>query len=300
MTDPNLTPSPETKPSESPANPQAEAPQTEQQPPITGTPLKSPPAITMRAPSAETLWAEFAIAVNYLTRLNLKLSIDPKPRFIRKSMSWFPLVGAAIGIFGGCVDWVMTQIGLPGIITAAFAVISMLWATRALHEEEFASMANTYGKSFDKEQGIGWLKEERSVQYGTLAVIMIIIMKIGAIASLSDNEVVFSALIASASISRALMVLMASWLRPIPGDPVADHFQTPPTLRMVLALVFGGILTFLALGSFATYALAAGAAAGLFVALMGANHLRGYNGPLMGTLQEIVEITVLGVILAMQ
>ena len=276
-----------------------EAPETQSSAPA-GTPLKSPPAITMRAPSAENLWAEIVIAVNYLTRLNLKLNIDPKPRFIRKSMCWFPAVGAAIGIFGGCVDWVMTQMGLPGIITAAFAVISMLWATRALHEEEFASMANLYGKNFDKEQGIGWLKEERSVQYGTLAVIFVIIMKIGAIASLSDNEVVFSALIASAAWSRALMVMMAAWLRPIPGDPVADHFQTPPTLRMVLALVLGALLTFVALGSFASYALGAGAVAGLVIALLGANHLRGYNGPLMGTLQEVVEITVLGVILALQ
>jgi adenosylcobinamide-GDP ribazoletransferase len=265
-----------------------------------GTPLKSPPVITMRAPSAENLWAEIAIAINYLTRLNLKLNIEARPRFIRKSMSWFPLVGAAIGIFGGCVDWVMTQMGLPGIITAAFAVISMLWITRALHEEEFASMANQYGKTFDKEQGIGWLKEERSVQYGTLAVIFVIIMKIGAIASLSDNQVVFSALIASSSWSRALMVMMAAWLRPIPGDPVADHFQTPPTLRMVLALVLGALLTFAALGTFASYALGAGAVAGLIIALLGANHLRGYNGPLMGTLQEVVDITILGVILALQ
>ncbi|MDD3183103.1 MAG: adenosylcobinamide-GDP ribazoletransferase [Alphaproteobacteria bacterium] len=300
MTDSSLTPEPEPTPNESLANVQAESSQVQPQPQVTGTPLKSPPAITVRAPSAESLWAEIAIAINYLTRLNLKLNIDLKPRFIRKSMSWFPLVGAAIGIFGGCIDWIMTQIGLPGIITAAFAVISMLWATRALHEEEFASMANTYGKTFDKEQGIGWLKEERSVQYGTLAVILVIIMKIGAIASLSDNEVVFSALIASSSFSRALMVMMASWLRPIPGDPVADHFQTPPALRMIIALAIGAILTFLALGSFASYAIGAGAAAGLIVALLGANHLRGYNGPLMGTLQEIVEITILGVILAIQ
>lgn len=296
-----MPPSPDSSAPQTPADTQAQSnPGDSPQQTSTGTPLKAPPAITMRAPSAESLWSEIAIAVNYLTRLNLKLNIDPKPRFIRKSMSWFPLVGAAIGIFGGCVDWIMTQIGLPGIITAAFAVISMLWATRALHEEEFASMANAYGKSFDKDQGIGWLKEERSVQYGTLAVILVIIMKIGAIASLSDNEVVFSALVASASWSRAMMVMMASWLRPIPGDPVADHFQTPPALRMVLALALGGLLTFLALGSYATYALGAGTVAGLIVALLGANHLRGYNGPLMGTLQEIVEITILGVILAMQ
>lgn len=265
-----------------------------------GTPLKAPPAITVRAPSAESMWEEIVIAVNYLTRLNFKSAEDLKPRFVRKSMGWFSLVGACIGIFGATVDWVMTQIGLPGIITSAFAVISMLWATRALHEEEFASMANAYGKSFDQEKGKNWVKEERSVQYGTLAVIFIMILKIGAIADLSNNMVVFSALIASASFSRAMMVVMAAWLRPLPGDPVADYFQKPPTTRMIMAVGISVILSYAALGSYATYALGIGAGAGLIVALLGANHLRGYNGPLLGTLQEIVEIVILGAILAIQ
>ncbi|MDD2324801.1 MAG: adenosylcobinamide-GDP ribazoletransferase [Alphaproteobacteria bacterium] len=265
-----------------------------------GTPLKSPPVLTINTPSAESLWAEIVVAVNYLTRLHLKLTDEPKPRIVRKSMGWFPLVGAGIGIFGACIDWIMTQIGLPGIITAAFAVIGMLWLTRALHEEEFASMANQYGKTFDQEKGIGWLKEERSVQYGTLAVILVIIMKIGAIASLSDNTVVLCALVTSSSWSRAMMVLMAAWLRPIPGDPVADYFQKPPALRMVMALVIGVLISYLAIDSYTAQVLAIGSGAGLIVALLGANHLRGYNGPLMGTLQELVEITILGVILALQ
>ncbi len=265
-----------------------------------GTPMKSPPIITVQPPSAENLWTEIVIALNYLTRFSLPMKDNPKPRFVRKSMGWFPLIGALIGLFGGCVDWIMTQIGLPGLITAAFAVISMLWITRALHEEEFASLANAYSKMFDKNQKIGWLKEERSVQYGTLSVIIIIIIKIGAIASLSDSTLVFQALIAASCWSRTMMVVMAGWLRPLQDDPVADNFQQPPLLRIILALFMGAGITFMMLDSFAAMALALGAGAGLIVALLGANHLRGYNGPLMGTLQAMVELAVLGYILSVQ
>ena len=277
---------------------------TENQPPAplpeTPSPESLPPAITVRPPLPENLWAEIVIAVNYLTRLNLSLKEEPKPRLIRKSMVWFPLIGALIGVFGASVDWVMSQIGLPGIITATFAVISMLWATRAMHEEEFASLANEYGKVFDKEQKIGWMREERSVRYGTLAVVLVIIMKIGAIASLASNDLVFQGLIAAGCWSRVLMVVAASWLRPLEGDPVADHFQQPPALRVIVAVVLGAVITFIVLGSYGGYALGVGAAAGLFVALAGAHYLRGYNGPLLGTLQQIVELSVLGMILAVQ
>ncbi len=283
------------KPSDSPDEVKKEAPEAS-----SSNSLKPPPAITVNAPSPEVMWQEIIIAVNYLTRLNIKLKNKPRPRLIRKSMLWFPIIGALIGGFGASVDWVMTQIGLPGIITSTFAVISMLWLTSALHEEEFASLANQYGKNFDKEQRVGWLKEERSVQYGTLAVIMAIFMKIGAIGSLSDNDAVFQTLIAASCWSRTLMVVMASWLRPLKGDPVADYFQQPHLLRVILAVGIGIMITFAALDDYASFALVIGGIAGLLVTLIGASHLRGYNGPLMGTLQEIVEITILGVVLALQ
>ncbi len=140
-----------------------------------------------------------------------------------------------VGLFGAVIDWIASQMRMPGVITATFAVIGMLWMTRALHEEELASLVNQYGKNADDSAKIGWLREERSVRYGTLGIILIIIMKIGAIASLSNNMVVFQALVAAAAWSRALMVVAAAWLRPLPGDPVADNFQQPPGFNVQCA-----------------------------------------------------------------
>jgi cobalamin synthase len=268
---------------------------TENQPPS-----DPKPSVTIKPLSPENMWVEISVAINYLTRFNLSFKEEPKPRLIRKSMSWFPIIGALIGIFGASIDWIVTQMRMPGIITATFAVVGMLFITRALHEEEFASLVNQYGKSVDQEQKIGWLREERSVRYGTLGIILIIIMKIGAIASFADNAVVFQALIAAACWSRALMVVAAAWLRPIEGDPVADHFQQPPGVRVALALGLGAVITFAVMAEDTATVLIAGVIAGLVVALIGANHLRGYNGPLLGTLHQIVEITVLGMVLAIQ
>jgi adenosylcobinamide-GDP ribazoletransferase len=256
--------------------------------------------VTIKPPSPETLWAELCVAVNYLTRFDFKFTETPKPRLIRKAMVWFPIIGALIGIFGASIDWIMTQLRMPGVITSTFAVMGMLFITRALHEEEFASLINQYGSTFDNGQKVGWLKEERSVRYGTLGIIIIIIMKIGALASLADNTLVFQALIAASCWSRTLMVLSAAWLRPISGDPVADHFQQPPGLRVAIAIGLGAVITFAVFGEDTATILIGGIMAGLVVALIGANYLRGYNGPLLGTVQQVVELTVLGIVLAIQ
>lgn len=258
------------------------------------------PVLTVKPPSPENIWAELSVAVNYLTRISLPFKDTPRSGLVRRSMVWFPIIGALIGFSGAFIDWIMTLMRMPGVITATAAVVGMLFITRALHEEEFANLINHYGKSAEADNTVGWLKEERSVRYGTLGIILIIILKISAIASLADNALVFQTLIVAASWSRALMVVAAAWLRPIDGDPVAEHFQQPPALRVVLALGAGIAIAFMALNEDTAIVLTTGTIAGLIVALLGANHLRGYNGSLLGTLQQIVEVAIMGIILALQ
>jgi adenosylcobinamide-GDP ribazoletransferase len=258
------------------------------------------PAVTVKPPSPENMWAELSVAVNYLTRFNLRFKDEIKSGLIRRSMVWFPIIGAVIGFIGATFDWIITEMRMPGVVTATAAVVGMLFLTRALHEEEFATLIDDFGKIFDKDAHVGWLKEERSVRYGTLGIIAIIIIKIGAIASLADNALVFQTLIVAASWSRVLMVVAAAWLRPIEGDPVADHFQQPPALRVVLALVIGVVIAYACLGEDTATVLTAGSIAGLIVALIGANHLRGYTGALLGTVQQVVEVTIFAIVLAIQ
>ena len=81
--------------------------------------------VTVKPPSPETMWAELSIAINYLTRFNLSFKEEPKPHLIRKSMAWFPLVGATVGIFGASIDWLMSLMRMPGLITSTFAVVGL-------------------------------------------------------------------------------------------------------------------------------------------------------------------------------
>lgn len=259
-----------------------------------------PPVVTVKPPSPENLWAEMSVAVNYLTRFNLSFRDEPKSSLIRRSMVWFPIIGALIGFAGAGAGWIVAVMRMPGIISAVAAVVAMLFLTRALHEEEFATLIDNYGKNLDREAKVEWLSAERSVRYGTLGIILIIILKIGAIASLNDFTLIFQTMIVAASWSRALMVVAAAWLRPIDGDPVADHFQQPTALRVVIAVAVAGIIAYSALGDDAATVMIAGGISGLIVALLGANHLRGYNGALLGTLQQVVEVTVFGMVLALQ
>jgi adenosylcobinamide-GDP ribazoletransferase len=247
------------------------------------------------------IWlSELIIAAKYLTRIRFPTIHKADKPLIARSMAWFPLIGAVIGAFGAVIETTTGLAGMPSTITASLAVAGMLWLTRALHEEELATLANQYGDAGDKSRRVGWLKEDRSIRYGTFAVIFSIILKVFAIASINNSEVVFITLIASGAWSHAVMSVAAAWLKPLPDDPVSDHFGQPPGLRVLLAVGLGAALVFAALGVGAGIAMGTGIIAAIVVILLGSRLIGGYNGPLLGGLQQVVELVVICTIVATQ
>lgn len=244
--------------------------------------------------------AELIIATKYLTRIRIPLRRTPEKALIARSMAWFPVIGAVIGAFGATVETVTGWLGMPSTITAALAVSAMMWLTRALHEEELATLANQYGDAGDKSRRVGWLKEDRSIRYGTFAVILAILLKVFAIGSINNSELVFITLIASCAWSHAVMSVAAAWLHPLPNDPVSDHFGQPPGLRVLMAVMLGGAIVFGALGPAAGIPLGIGILAAICVILLGGKLMGGYNGPLLGGLQQLVELIVICTIVAVQ
>lgn len=245
-------------------------------------------------------WREIIIAAKYLTRLRVPLRGLPDRAHIRGSMAWFPLIGALIGAFGGMIDLVGMMLRLPSEVTSALIVLGMIWLTRALHEEELAALANQYGDAGDKSRRVGWLKEERSVRYGTFAIIFTIVLRVAAIASLDSTQLVIAALIAAGAWSHAVMSVAAAWLRPLPSDPVADHFGQPPLSRVLIALCLGAVVVFAVMGDDGGLAIIASSLLSAIVIFIGARMFGGYNGPLLGSLQQVAELTVLCALAAAQ
>lgn len=245
-------------------------------------------------------WREIIIAAKYLTRLRVPLRGLPDRAHIRGSMAWFPLIGALIGGFGGAIDALGMILRLPSAVTSPLVVLGMLWLTRGLHEEELASLANQYGDRGDKNRRVGWLREERSVRYGTIAIMFALLLRVGTIASLDSTQLVFATLIAAGAWSHALMSVAAAWLQPLPSDPVADHFGQPPLPRVLIALCLGAAIVFAVMGDDGGLAILISAAAAALVIFIGGRMFGGYSGPLLGALQQVTELAVLCTLVAGQ
>ena len=261
-------------------------------------PEKLPP---VKAIQKTVFWQELITATRYLTRLRIPLRRQLDPYLVGRSLAWFPLIGALIGAFGALLESGFGAIGLPSTVTATLAVMGMLWLTRALHEEELANFVNHYGHVGDKQRRQNWLGEERTVPYGMLGVFLFIILKISCISTLNSSHLVFIALIIAGAWSRAAMVVAASWLKPQPDDAVAGYFGHVSGNRVIWAVVIAVLAAVLVLWKDVGFVLATAALATLAIIGVGARLQGGqYNGPLLGGIQQVVEITVICAIVATQ
>lgn len=260
-----------------------------------------PPRINPQAEWRNMWWRELIIATKYITRLRIPLGGLPDRAQIGGSLAWFPLIGALVGAFGGLIDIVgIAALHLPSSVTSCFAVLGMMWLTRGLHEEQLASLANQYSELNDKHRRVGWLKEERSVRYGVIAIIFVILLRVSAISSLDNVELVLATLIAGGAWSHALMSVAAAWMRPLASDPVADHFGQPPPLRVLVALALGAAIVLGVMTVGGALAMLVSSIVAVLVIFFGTRLFGGYNGPLLGTLQQLTDLAVICTLVAAQ
>jgi adenosylcobinamide-GDP ribazoletransferase len=269
---------------------------------MTPTEPETPPAPhTQHQEWRSSWWRELVIAAKYLTRLRIPLGGLPNRAQISGALAWFPLIGGLVGAFGGIIDSVLIAIfHLPPTITSVVTVLAMIWLTRGLHEEQLATFANQYSDLHDKHRRVGWLSEERPVRYGTIALVFIILLRVSAIGNLESVDLVLATLIAAGAWSHALMSVAAAWMRPLPSDPVADHFGQPPPLRVLIALLLGAAIVGIVMAEGAALAILASSIVTALIIAIGTRLFGGYNGPLLGTLQQLTELAVICALVAAQ
>ena len=208
--------------------------------------------------------------------------------------SWaLPVVGAAIGLAGAVVYGVAYRLGLPPLVGAALAVATTLIVTGGLHEDGLADTADGFGGR-DRERRLEIMRDSRIGTFGAAALVVSLLLRTAALASLAGPGAVALALIAAHAGARAMM---PAFLRLVPAarpDGLAADAGRPTRNSAVVAAALGIAVVMLALGVTrglaACLLLLAGFAAvrSLCLAAIG-----GQTGDVAGALEQIGEIAVL-------
>lgn len=259
----------------------------------------------------------YLLAVQFFTRIPVtgKLAewVGFSPAMLRASAAHFPGVGWLVGSASAAVLWgllwALPDVPAAGWVAAVLCTVFSVMLTGAFHEDGLADTADGLGGSMNRERALDIMKDSRVGTYGALALVLIVLLKVGLLAMLlqlatlpATAAVVFGAHV----LSRFMPLLIIRFL-PHVGDtqqskskPLADQIGKgslcAATLWAGLAI---GVLYLLEPGMpWWAGALGAVVALGWMWRLL-KRRLAGFTGDGLGATQQLCEVAFyLGLLIA--
>jgi adenosylcobinamide-GDP ribazoletransferase len=242
---------------------------------------------------------EFKASLAFSTRLPLAPATSQTAKAVANAAWAFPVTGLVVGLIGALVFAVAHRLGLPAWPAAALSVAATLVVTGALHEDGLADTADGFGGGDSRQSKLDIMRDSRTGAYGVCALVLALLLRIGALASFADAYAVVWALIAAHSAARAAMVILMWLLPPARSDGLSFEAGSPPGESVAAAAAIAFIVLLFCLhpvrGVVAALTLIAAVA---MMAWLSMRQIDGQTGDVLGAVEQVGEIAVLLVAVA--
>lgn len=239
------------------------------------------------------LSTELKTGLAFLTRLPVRSPPLAGEDLLRASWT-FPVIGAGIGASGALVYWLAYALGLQAFVGAALAVTATLLLTGGLHEDGLADTADGFGADAGLERKLAIMRDSQIGTYGAAALVLSLMLRIGAIASLADPALVAAALIAAHAGARAAMLIFMRGVSSARDNGLSADAGVPPQNSSLIAAGIAVVVLLLCLGFGATLvALLLLALGGGTMAWLSLRQIGGQTGDVLGAFEQVAEILIL-------
>lgn len=151
------------------------------------------------------------------------------PPVMRELAQAAPLPGAIVGLCGALILVVAAALRLPAEACAVLTVATMAWATRAMHEDGLADLADAAGGT-TPERRLEIMRDSRLGAYGVLTLCLISILRVVVLATL---------LRVNGTVGAGILVIVCAALARVAGLwPMA---ALPPAGGGTMAQATGGL-----------------------------------------------------------
>ncbi|MCA0043049.1 adenosylcobinamide-GDP ribazoletransferase [Celeribacter litoreus] len=230
------------------------------------------------------------------TALALMTRIPVRATFERTSeATWaFPLAGLAVGLVAGAVATIAGWFGLGASLIAGFALSALVITTGAMHEDGLADCADGFWGGFEKLRRLEIMRDSRIGAYGVIALILGLLIRFTALSQLAHEDLIVTAMIAAALLSRAPLPALMMLLPPARSDGLSVKTGRPPCEAAALALIVAFALAWIVVG-FVPAVIASAAIAGtaFAAARIAMTKIGGQTGDVLGATQVLCEIAAL-------
>lgn len=244
------------------------------------------------------LFSGLPAALRFFTRLPVPGEPDGPPDIDAMAPA-VPLVGALIGLIGAAVLLLALALNLGGLVAGALAVGAMMAATGALHEDGLADTADSLG-GYDRARRLEIMKDSRIGSFGVLALVLALLLRVGALEGLAATGAwnAAAALVASAGAARIAGLHVLYALPPARASGASASAGRPGRAALLAAaavavfIAAASVIPTLGIAALLAALLAAGLAA-LGVQRLAARLYDGQTGDVAGAAIALAEIAFL-------
>lgn len=232
------------------------------------------------------------IALQFLTRLPVRLPGMPEPEQIGRSLLWYPPVGV---LLGGLLLALHGLLGdTPALLQAAILLAVWVGLSGGLHLDGLADTADAWiGGHADRQRTLEIMKDPRSGPIAVVVLLLVLLLKFAALVVLLGQGA-WAGLLLAPWLGRALLPLLLLTTPYVRagglGAALAEHLPRQP-LPWVLAV--HALAMLLLLGWSAVLALGAAVLAFWLLRRAFVARLGGTTGDTAGALLELGECAVL-------
>lgn len=236
-------------------------------------------------------------AIAFLTRIRVPAQLKESDDLAR-SVPWFPVVGALIGLIIGAAAWGAGVVLAP-LVAAALAVGLGTGLTGALHEDGLADTFDALGGSQTREHALEIMRDPRLGSFGTIALVTVTLIRVGSVAALFPGRLTLLVLPGAHALARSASVAVMCMMPAARGTGLgADHLRSLDRRHAVAGALAGVILATVLLGPATAVAIpAASLGAGLMAGWARAR-IGGTTGDVLGACALAAETAVLVVLSA--
>lgn len=229
------------------------------------------------------------VAIGFLTRLPVPAHAYDDARAKADSLAWYPAVGVLIGVLLAALGWLLRDIA--SLLCAAVLVTAWVALTGALHLDGLADSADAWvGGMGDRDRTLAIMKDPRSGPAGVVALVLTLMLKFAALASLGPAP--WLPLLLAPWLGRACLTALCLTTPYVRPGGLGAALMAAPRQPCIAALALSAVGCAL-LSCRGVLALACAAAVlGLWRHAC-LRRLGGFTGDTAGALAEMVEAAVL-------
>jgi adenosylcobinamide-GDP ribazoletransferase len=240
----------------------------------------------------------FFLALGFFSRIPMPRRVDYSPEKLNQSSRYLALVGWMLGALVAAVFFCAQKI-FPDTISLWLAMGFSLLLTGAFHEDGLADTADGFGGAFSRDKKLAIMKDSRIGTYGAAALAMALLGKYLLLIESSD---IIIALLIAYPLSRAMAVSLIADMHYVSDTDTSKSKPLANRLtRIDLSIL---LITALPALFFLSPVHAAILSAALIMLRILAKfylnkQIGGYTGDTLGAVQQVSELTIYGVLLAL-